>query len=230
MNTLKLKDWNADDKPREKFLLKGPAALSDAELIALIICSGTPQYPVLEMAKHIMAGADNKLRNLRRFTLQQLQQIEGVGKAKALSILAAFELGQRATFDEAPRNQAIIKGEDVHRLMSPILKELDYEEFWILALNAANKLVAKQKISQGGVNATVADPKIIFKFALDNLASGIILVHNHPSGNAIPSAEDKRLTHVLQEAGKFLAIRVIDHIIICGENYYSFTENEIITA
>jgi len=225
MYTLKLKDWSADDKPREKFLLKGPAALSDAELIALLLCSGTPQYPVLEIAKHIVAGAGS-LKNLRRFTLQQLQQIKGLGKAKAISLLAAFELGQRAMLDEALKEQIIIRGKDVHTLMSPIISELAYEEFWILAMNSANKLLAKHKISQGGVNGTMVDPKIIFKFAIENLAVGIILVHNHPSGSNIPSLEDKQLTHRLKEAGTLLSIKIIDHVIIAGGTYYSFTENE----
>jgi len=226
MTTLKIKDWSADDKPREKFLLKGPAALSDAELIALLLRSGTPQCPVLEVAKHLMITANHNLRNLKRLPLQQFKQIKGVGTTKAISILAAFELGQRAAYDEILKEQPIIKSQVVYNLMAPILRDLDHEEFWILALNGANKLVAKQKISQGGINTTVADPKIIFKFALENLATGIILVHNHPSGNNSPSLEDKLLTHKLKEAGKLLAINVIDHVIIAGDSYYSFTENE----
>ena len=226
MDTLKLKDWGADDKPREKLLLKGPAALSDAELIALLLRSGTLQCPVLEAAKHIMAVANNNLRTLKRCSVQQLQQIQGVGTAKAVSILAAFELGQRAAYDEISKEQGLFKGRDVYNLMSPILNDLSHEEFWILALNGANKLVAKQKISQGGMTQTIADPKIIFKFALDNLAIGIILVHNHPSGSNSPSMEDKQLTHRLKEAGALLSIKVIDHVIIAGSTYYSFTENE----
>ncbi|MCL2097983.1 MAG: DNA repair protein RadC [Bacteroidales bacterium] len=227
INTLKLKEWSADDKPREKFLLKGPAALSDTELIALVLRSGTPPYPVQDIAKQIMAEANNSLKTLKRLPLQQFQQIKGVGTAKAVSILAAFELGQRAIGNETVKEQPIAKSQDVYNLMAPIIRDLDYEEFWILALNGANKVVAKQKIGQGGVNITVADPKIIFKFALENLATGIILVHNHPSGNNIPSNEDKLLTHRLREAGKLLTVNVIDHIIIAGNSYYSFIENEL---
>ena len=228
MNTLKLKDWSADDKPREKFLLKGPAVLSDAELIALLLRSGTPQYPVLDIAKYIMAGANNNLKTLKRLSLQQLQQIKGVGTAKAVSILAAFELGQRTACNEILQEQSILKSQDAYNIIAPIIRDLDHEEFWILALNNANKVVAKQKIGQGGINTTVADPKIIFKFALDNLATGIIVAHNHPSGNNSPSNEDKMLTRKLIEAGKLLTINVIDHIIIAGNSYYSFMENELI--
>jgi DNA repair protein RadC len=226
MNPLKLKNWSADDKPREKFLLKGPAALSDAELIALLLCFGTQEYPVLEVAKRLMITANHNLKTLKRLPLQQLKQIQGVGTAKAISILAAFELGQRAAYDEILKEQPIVKSQAVYNLMAPIMKNLEHEQFWILALNGANKLVAKQKISQGGINTTVADPKIIFKFALENLATGIILVHNHPSGTNSPSLEDKLLTNKLKEAGKLLAINVIDHVIIAGDSYYSFTENE----
>jgi DNA repair protein RadC len=227
MLTLKLKDWSTDDKPREKFLLKGPAALSDTELIALILRSGTPQYPVLEVAKQIMAGVGNNLKKLKRSSVQQLQKTKGMGVAKAVSILAAFELGQRAAQVEILKGQTLDKGQTVYNLMAPMLKDLDHEELWLLTLNGANKLMTKHKISQGGINKTMVDAKIIFKFALENLASGIILVHNHPSGNSSPSIEDKTLTYKMKEAGKLLQISVVDHVIIAGDEYYSFTENEM---
>ncbi len=226
MINTKLKDWKADDQPREKFLSKGPAAISDVELIALILRSGTPKYPVLDIAKHSMAEANNNLQKFKNAPLQQLKKIKGLGTAKAISLMAAFELGQRAAHANMLQQPLIKSSKDVYNLMAPLLKQLEYEELWILALNGANKLVAKQKISQGGINLTIADPKIIFKFALENLATGIILVHNHPSGNCFPSKEDKQLTARIKEAGKILAINVMDHVIVAGLEYYSFIENE----
>ncbi len=228
MQTLKLKDWNIDDRPREKFLLKGAAALSDAELIAIILRSGTREQTVVDLAKHVLALSGNSLHNLGKIQLQQLRKIKGIGETKAISLLAALELGQRKIASKSGRPEYINDHIDVRNIMFPLMDSLIHEEFWVLGLNNANKLLAKQKIGHGGVSRTVADPKIIFKFALENLATQLILVHNHPSGNCFPSESDKKLTIQMKKAGELLSVSITDHVIIAGQEVYSFRENDLL--
>ncbi len=228
MQILKLKDWNIDDRPREKFLLKGAAALSDAELIAILLRSGTREQTAVDLAKHILAMAGNNLQDLGRIRLKQLRNIKGVGQTKAVSLLAALELGRRKSAAAAVKSKQIINSQDVQNLMAPLITDLTHEEFWVLALNNGNRLLAKQKIGHGGVSSTVADPKIIFKFALENLATQLVLVHNHPSENCFPSPSDKELTAQLKDAGKLLSINILDHVIIAGEEYFSFKEHDLL--
>lgn len=228
MQTLRLKDWNIDDRPREKFLLKGATALSDAELIAILLRSGTREQTAVDLAKQILALAGNNLQDLGKLRLKQLREIKGVGETKAISLLAALELGRRKAAATATKHVQITTSLDVRRVISPLVSDLIHEEFWALALNNGNRLLAKQKVGHGGVTSTIADPKIIFKFALENLATQLVLVHNHPSENCFPSQSDKDLTAQLKEAGKLLSINILDHIIIAGEDYFSFKENNLL--
>ncbi|MDR3350287.1 MAG: DNA repair protein RadC [Prevotellaceae bacterium] len=223
MSLLKIKDLSPDDRPREKMMAKGAAALTDAELIAILLRSGTRSETVVEVAQQVLALSGNNLQELGKIDRTRLQKIKGIGATKAVTLLAALELGRRrAAADAAPRAE-IRTAEDAVRLMSPLLADLPHEEMWLLLLNRANRVMERIKISQGGIHSTPADTRIILKHALEKLASGIILVHNHPSGAAQPSAEDLRLTKQVQQAAALLDIQFHDHIIIAGKNFYSFT-------
>lgn len=225
---LSIKHWSPDDRPREKLLLKGKSALTDAELIAILLGSGTSALSAVDLAKRILAGAGHNLHVLAGLTVKDLVKTKGIGEAKAITIVAALELGRRrkeSTPDEKPRIQ---RSKDAYDLMKPHLSDLPHEEFWVLLLNRANRVTKKMQISLGGVAGTVADPKIIFKFALEELASGLILAHNHPSGNSTPSHSDITLTTKLKEGAKLLDIEVLDHIIIAGHNYLSFADEGLL--
>lgn len=224
---LNIKQWAEEDQPREKLLLKGKAALSNAELIGILIGSGTREHTAVDLAKVILESNNNDLNKVARLSVEDFKKFNGIGDAKAISIVSALELGRRRqpAQEEAAH---ISSSRDVYNLMKPSLSDLGHEEFWLLLLNRANKVLKKQNISQGGISGTVADPKLIFNHALNQLASGIILVHNHPSGNIKPSEADKRLTKQLHEAGKLLEIAVLDHIIFTDNNYFSFADENLL--
>ena len=222
--TLNIKSWSPEDRPREKLILKAKAALSDAELIAILLGSGTQAMSAVELAKRILHPADNSLHELARFTVRDLIKIKGIGQAKALTIVAALELGRRRKDLEPTEKERISGSRDAYSLVRADLMDIGHEEFWIILLNRANRVIKKMQISQGGVAGTVADPKIIFKHALDELASAIILAHNHPSGNLNASQADLDLTKKLKEAGKLLDIQVLDHLIVAGQKYFSFAD------
>jgi DNA repair protein RadC len=225
---LKLKDWNTDDRPREKLASKGSATLSDAELIAILLGSGTRNQTVLDLARNVLSLANNNLAELGKIELKQLQGVKGIGMVKGITLLAALELGRRRAATRAEERPVIYKAADVQNIMSPILSDLTHEEFWVLALNQAGRLIDKKKIGHGGLSTALADIRIVFKFALDNLATRLLLVHNHPSGEKIPSKEDINLTLRMQDAGNLLSIKIVDHIIIAGKNYFSFKEEELL--
>jgi DNA repair protein RadC len=226
--SMNIKSWSPEDRPREKLLLKGTSALSDAELIAILLGSGTTTMSAVELAKRILQGVDNNLHDLARLSVKDLMKLKGIGEAKAITIIAALELGRRRKDSDPEEKPKITSSKDAVELVSAHLQDIHHEEFWIILLNRANRVVKKQQISQGGVAGTVADPKIIFKIALQELASGIILVHNHPSGNLTASQADIELTKKLKEAGKLLEIQVLDHLIIAGQKYFSFTDEGIL--
>jgi DNA repair protein RadC len=205
-DSLKILSWAEEDRPREKLLLKGKSALSDAELIAILIGSGTRSLSAVDVAKIILTRAENDLNQLAKFSVKDLQKIKGIGEAKAISIVSALELGRRRKDADFARKVQIACSNDIYQLMKPELMDLPKEEFWILLLNRANSLIKKEQVSSGGVSGTVADPKIIFKAALDQYASSVVLVHNHPSGNLKPSQADINLTTKMKEAGKLLEI------------------------
>lgn len=222
--TLSIKSWSPDDRPREKLILKGKSALSDAELIAILLGSGTSSLSAVDLAKKVLQPAGNNLHELARQTVKDLVKIKGIGEAKALTIVAALELGRRRKDFDGNEKPKITGSRDAYDVVKSDLLDIGHEEFWILLLNRANRVIKKSQISQGGVAGTVADPKIIFKLALEELASGIILAHNHPSGNLTASQADLDLTKKLKDAGKLLDIQVLDHLIVAGQKYFSFAD------
>lgn len=225
---LNIKSWAAEDRPREKLLLKGTAALSDAELIAILLGTGTASMSAVDVAKSMLQQAGNNLDDLARFTVKDLMKIKGIGEAKAITIVSALELGRRRKETGSQEKPRIAVSKDAYDLLKGDLMDIPHEEFWLLLLNRANRVIKKHKISLGGVHGTVADPKIIFKTALEELASGIIVAHNHPSGNLTPSQQDVDLTRKLKEAGKLLEIQLLDHLIVAGKQYYSFADEGLL--
>lgn len=226
--SLSIKDWAEEDKPREKMLLKGRDALSDAELIAILIGSGTGGTSAVELAKQILGFYNNDLSLLGRSSIKELMKFKGIGEAKAVTIAAALEIGRRRQLSQVKTKPKITSSKDAYDCLSAALEDLNHEEFKILILNRSNMVTRIETISKGGVAGTVVDPKIIFKKALDYQASSIILSHNHPSGNLQPSPQDKQITTKLVNAGKFLDIKVLDHIIVSNRGYYSFLDEGMI--
>lgn len=219
-----IKAWSPEDRPREKLLMKGTAALSDAELIAILIGSGTPSLSAVEVARKLLLQSGNSLNELARLSAKDLMKAKGIGEAKAIAIVAALELGRRRKEQDPEAKPKIGTSNDAFQVIQGDLMDLPHEEFWVLLLNRANRLIKKKRTSEGGVSGTVADPKIIFKMALEELASGIIVAHNHPSGNLTASASDVELTRKLKEAGKVLDIQLIDHLIVSGNRYLSLAD------
>ncbi|MCU0417693.1 MAG: DNA repair protein RadC [Cytophagaceae bacterium] len=214
--------WAEDDRPREKLILKGGKALSDAELIAILLGSGSKELSAVDLAKVLLKDNDQNIHELARKSIEELCKYKGIGEAKAVTILAALELSRRRSEQEQVSRPQIKFSEHVYQLMRGELMDLPYEEFWILLLNRSNHVLKKIKISSGGVTGTVVDSKLIFKYALEHLACSIILVHNHPSGQCRPSPEDIQLTQKLSKAGALLDIPILDHVIIAQLKWYSF--------
>lgn len=223
-----IKDWAEDDRPREKMQLKGRNALSDAELIAILLGSGLPSRSALDVAKELLQINENNLYSLGQMSINELKRIRGIGTAKAITLCAAIELGKRRKVAGSKGRIKVTCSESAFSTLSVGLQDLPHEEFHVLYLNRGNYILQKKQISIGGVAGTVADGKIIFKTALELNASGIILAHNHPSGRLIPSDQDKRLTHQLREFGKLIDIDVLDHLIISDNGYYSFADEGMI--
>jgi len=226
--SLSIKQWAEEDKPREKMLLKGRSALSDAELVAILIGSGTGGISAVELAKQILAQYDNDLNTLGRTSIKDLMKFKGIGEAKAITIAAALELGRRRQETQLKEKPKITSSQDAYNCVFASMEDLQYEVFKILLLNRNNRVTKIEIISSGGVASTVVDPKVIFKKALDEQASSIILVHNHPSGNLRPSQEDLNVTKKLVKAGKTMEINVLDHLIISEQGYYSFLDEGLI--
>ena len=224
---LNIKQWAEEDRPREKLLQKGKSALSNAELLGILIGSGTRELTAVDLAKMILEQHNNDLNKIARLSVQELKKFKGIGDARAINIVSALELGRRRTTEDITVEK-IGGSADAYECMKSELADLPHEEFWLLLLNRANKVIKKQPISQGGVSGTVADPKLIFNHALNHLASSVILVHNHPSGNLSPSEADKRLTKQLYDAGKLLEIAVLDHIIFTDNAYFSFADENLL--
>lgn len=218
-------DLPEDDKPREKAMLHGIQSLSTAELVAIILGSGMAGKSVLSLARDILTDNNNNVFTVSQMSIDELcSRYKGIGPAKAISLKAAFELGTRAVDDAATLPVRITSSKDIHELMRQKLQLLDHEEFWILHLSRANRVIARECVSRGGTTATVVDNKIILKSALNKLSSAIILVHNHPSGNLQPSVQDDRITRYIKDGAALLDIRVLDHIIISPTGYYSYSD------
>lgn len=228
METSGIKTWAEADRPREKLLKTGSHNLTDSELLAILIRSGTKNETAVDVAKSILSKYNNDLLQLSRISVSELAKFNGMGDVKAITIVAALELGRRRREAEAAKRKAITTSRDIAEMMLPRMSDLAHEEFVVVMLNRANEIIGKHVLSKGGVSGTVVDPKLVFKEAIEKLACGIILCHNHPSGNLKPSNEDIKLTKKIKEAGQFLEILVLDHIIIGGDSYYSFADEGLL--
>ena len=217
-----------DDRPREKFLLKGKNSLSDAELLGIIMGSGNREESAVELGRKILGSVGNNWHNLSLLQISDLMKFKGVGEAKAISIATALEIGRRRAAQEVPEKIQISKSEDTFRILHPYLGDLQTEEFWAIFLNQNNRVLAKTKLTSGGINQSVVDVRILFKTALENFATGIIVAHNHPSGNLKPSQDDISITKIISEAGKVLNIKLLDHIIITQNSWLSFAEENLL--
>lgn len=229
---LSIKEWAVEDRPREKMLAKGIRSLSEAELIAILIGSGSLEESAVELSKRVLASANNNLNELGKKTIDDYQKFKGIGPAKAITISAAMELGRRRKESQPLDKIKVVSSSDAAAIFKPLLSDLSHEEFWILLLNRNNVVIDKFMVSQGGLSGTVIDVRIILqkalKMGLENLACSIILCHNHPSGNLVPSEADKEITRKIKEAGKHMDISVLDHIIIGNESYFSFADEGLI--
>ncbi|HIZ85402.1 MAG TPA: DNA repair protein RadC [Candidatus Coprenecus stercoravium] len=221
---MSINDWKIDDRPRERMYVSGAASLSDSELLAILINSGTRNKSAVEVCRDLLAQAGNSLNSLSQMSIDRLQSIHGIGAAKAARLKAMFELAARIQNETHDQGSAITSSKAVAGIFSPMLRNLQHEECWALFLNRANRIIGKERISTGGVSATVMDARVVIHKAVDKLASGIILVHNHPSGNPVPSELDKKQTQLLKEAASLLDVTLMDHIIIAGNRYYSFCD------
>jgi DNA repair protein RadC len=226
-NNFPITNWSEDDKPREKLMLKGKSALSDAELIAILIGSGSRNESAVGLSKRILASVDNNLNALGKLTLSQLMNFKGIGEAKAISIMAAMELGRRRRAEDAVELKKITSSKMIFELMQPIIGELPHEEFWVLYLNNSNKVLSKSQQGKGGITGTIIDTRLVFKAALEIGATALILCHNHPSGTLTPSDADKQITRKLKAAGQNLDIQVLDHVIVTENGYYSFNDEGV---
>lgn len=225
---LSIKNWAEEDRPREKLLLKGNAALSDAELLGILIGSGTKTLSAVDLAKLILKESGNDLHKLARLTVKDLMKFKGIGEARAITIVSALELGRRRKMLEPTERLSLKSAHQAYLMVKDELEDLAHEEFWIILTKRNLEVIKKVKISSGGVSGTLVDPRLIFKSAIEELASGIFLIHNHPSGSLRPSEEDKMLTRRLKQIGDLLNIAILDHIIVSDVGFYSFVnENQL---
>lgn len=223
-----IKYWSQDDRPREKLMVKGSESLSDSELIAILIGSGFGEKSAVELAREILKSCKNNLNELGRLSISELMSFKGIGEAKAISIIAAMELGRRRKAEDINKRKQITSSQDVFESFQPQLADKNHEEFWFILLNNSNIIIDKIKTSQGGTTGTVIDVKLIIKEAVNKLAQGIILVHNHPSGNIKPSIADKNVTEKIKNAATFFDIKLLDHVIIGNNDYFSFADQNIL--
>lgn len=223
-SSLKISQLAEEDRPREKLLLKGKSALSDAELIAILIGSGTASLSAVDLSRSILGSVEHDLALLARLSIQDLKKFKGIGEAKAISIVSALELGRRRKDTEPQKKVKITSSADIYHLMKPEMLDEQIELFYLILLSRSNQVIKKHLVSQGGTAGTVVDPKVVFKVGLEHLAQSIILVHNHPSGSLTPSEQDKRLTKRLVEIGRALDLPVLDHVIFTDTGYFSFAD------
>lgn len=226
---LSIKHWAEEDRPREKLLLKGASSLSDSELLAILIGSGNDKESAVELSKRILQKAGNDLHTLGRFSVHDLtKNFRGVGLAKAVTISAAMELGRRRKETEVAERKKISSSKDAYDIFYAIFADLPHEETWALLTDRANKVIASVQVSRGGISGTVVDIRLILREALNRYATGIILAHNHPSGNCVPSPQDTQITKKLKEAAQWMEISLLDHLIVCEKTYYSFADEGVI--
>jgi len=226
--SMKITDWAVEDRPREKLINKGTASLSDAELLAILISSGTKEKSAVDLGREILSMVNNNLNSLGKLSVADLKKLHGIGPARAVTISAALELGRRRKLSEAEDVMQIKSSKDVADIFQPLLADLLHEEFWILFLNRSNRVINRMRISQGGISGTVTDVRMVMKNAIECLASGIVVCHNHPSGNLNPSESDTKITRKIKEAGDLMDIQLLDHLIISEKDYYSFADNGLL--
>lgn len=226
-NNLTIKNWAAEDRPREKLLSKGKNNLSNAELIAILLGSGTRSLSALDVARNVLQENSNNLNQLAKLGIAGLKQFKGIGEAKAVTIISALELGRRRKPEDRRLRQRLMTANETYDFMKSDLQDLKHEEFWVILLRRNQEVINKYLVSSGGVSGTLVDPKLIFKRAVDELAAAVILVHNHPSGNRHPSQADLRLTRKIQEAGRLLEVSVLDHLIFTDEDFFSFSDEKM---
>lgn len=217
-----------DDRPREKFLLKGKNSLSDAELLAIIMGSGNRDDSAVELARKILDSVGNNWHNLSLLQISDLMKFKGIGGAKAISIATCLEIGRRRAAQEVPEKVQIGNSKDIYKVLHPFLSDLQTEEFWAIFLNQNNRVLGKCKLTSGGINQSVVDIRILFKTALEHFSTAVIIAHNHPSGNLKPSSEDLKITKLIAEAGKLLSIQLVDHLIISQNSYFSFADESLL--
>jgi DNA repair protein RadC len=229
MSKLSIKQWAEEDRPREKLLLKGVSSLSDSELVAILIGSGNNEESAVELSKRILLKSENDLNLLARLGVSDLvNNFKGIGEAKAITIIAALELGRRSKSSERTERRTISSSRIAYEEFIPMLSDLNHEETWVLLTDRSNKVVSSFQVSRGGISGTVVDIRLILREALNKYASGILLGHNHPSENCRPSPQDQQITKKLKEAARWMDIVLLDHIIVCGSKYFSFADEGII--
>ena len=223
---ISVKDWSPDDQPREKLLSKGVNSLSNAELLAIILRSGTTEETVVELSQRILMSFGNDLNRLGRVSANYLMDnFKGIGEAKAVGIIAALELGKRRKAEDMGSRKKIVCSMDIYHYFYPVLGELQYEEFWALFLNRSNRIIDQLKVSQGGISGTIVEGKFIYKEAIARLATFVVLCHNHPSGNHLPSSQDNTITFQIKKGLELLDIRLLDHVILTDGKYYSYGDD-----
>ena len=227
-SSFSIKNWSQDDRPREKLLHKGKSVLTDAELIAILIGSGSRDESAVSLSKRILASVEHSLNSLGKLSVEQLMQFKGIGEAKAVSIAAALELGRRRKNGHNEEKRKITSSQIAFEIMQPIVGELPHEEFYIMYLNNSHKVLTISQLSKGGITGTVVDMRLVLRKALEVMATALILVHNHPSGNPNPSNADKDLTRRIKSAAESIDIKVLDHLIITENTYFSFSDNHLI--
>lgn len=223
-----IKDWSENDRPREKLLAQGSHALSNAELLAILIGSGTRNMSAVELCRMIYNHAGESLDKLGKLNLKELMKFKGIGEAKAITIAAAMELGKRRALEQPAQIVKISSSDDAFKLLQPIIGELPHEEFWTLLLDNSNKVIARHQVSKGGFTGTLVDIRVVFKRAIEEGSVAMILAHNHPSGKLTPSVQDKEMTSKLIKAGATLDIKILDHLIVTATNFYSFADEGIL--
>jgi DNA repair protein RadC len=229
-NSTTIKHWSVEDRPREKLLKSGVHSLSNSELIALLIGSGTRELNAVELSRKILGSVNNNLHELGKLGADELTKIKGIGTAKAITLMAAIELGSRKSNSYAEEKVVIKNSQTAYEVLYPIIGELEHEEFWIVILNRAHKVIKTVKISQGGLTGTVIDTRMILKHALDKRATSLIISHNHPSGNKTPSEADISITKKIKNAAEIMDINVLDHIIVAGKKYFSFADEGLMNG
>lgn len=225
---LSINQWAQEDRPREKMMEKGASALSDAELLAILIGSGNTEESAVELMRRLLSACDNNLNSLAKWGVADYSRFKGMGPAKSVTVMAALELGKRRKLQEVKERSRIACSQDIYDLFQPLMCDLECEEFWVLLLNQAAKLIDRVRISAGGIDGTYADVRTILREALLQRATQIAVVHNHPSGNNRPSQADKILTEHIRKAADTMNIRLIDHVIVCEDNYFSFADEGLI--